>query len=237
MKAAYPDVVCMRFPTNDDQQAYEFLGELRDLFGKETILAEDTIRRESLRRAAPVLETVSGSQPSLDRFLQDAEAELTLNFTKDPEDLRAWELVNKTNQFNLNGRRYAEGPWREYLHRIDTFLLRAAYKDKFGPLGAIAVLAGRRQPASSALEIDVWVMSCRAFSRRIEHRCLEQLFQQLKVEQIAFDYQPTPRNGPLQDFFSSLLDGPPQPGFQLSWNGFRAHCPPLFHRFTSSSND
>ena len=232
VKAAYPDIRCLRFPTNDDQEAYEFLGELRDLFGKETILAEDAIRRESLRRAAPVLEIVDGSGASLDRFLQEAEAELTLDFTKDPEDPRAWELVNKTNQFNLNGRRYTEGLWREYLHQVDTFLLRAAYKDKFGPLGTIAVLAGRHQPEPDALKIDVWVMSCRAFSRRIEHRCLEQLFEQLEVEQIAFDYQPTPRNGPLQDFFSNLLDGPPQPGFRLTRETFTTHCPPLSHRCT-----
>src|SRR5262249_16456160 len=150
-----------------------------------------------------------GSSPgSSDRFLREAEAELTLDFTKDPADPRAWELVNKTNQFNLNGRRYTEGLWREYLRRADTFLLRATYKDKFGPVGTIAVLAGRRGPGSDTLEIDVWVMSCRAFSRRIEHRCLDQLFQCFGVAQIAFDYQPTPRNGPLRDFFSSLLEGP-----------------------------
>jgi FkbH-like protein len=230
VKAAYPDIHCLRFPTNDDQEAYNLLGELRDLFGKETILAEDAIRRESLRHAAPVLESVAGSGASLDRFLQEAEAELTLDFTKDPADPRAWELVNKTNQFNLNGRRYTEGLWREYLHQADTFLLRAAYRDKFGPLGTIAVLTGRRQPEPCALEIDVWVMSCRAFSRRIEHRCLEQLFQQSGVEQIGFDYQPTPRNGPLQDFFASLLDGPPQPGFRLTREAFLTHCPPLSHR-------
>src|SRR5262249_38332555 len=38
VKAAYPSMVCLRFPTNDDQEALAFLGELRDLFGKETIL-------------------------------------------------------------------------------------------------------------------------------------------------------------------------------------------------------
>jgi len=236
VQAAYPDIGCLRFPTNADQEAYELLGALRDLFGKQTILAEDAIRRESLRRATPVLENMEGSRASSDRFLQEAEAELSLDFTKDLEDPRALELVNKTNQFNLNGRRYTEGLWREYLHQVDTFLLRVAYKDKFGPLGTIAVLAGRSQPASSALEIDVWVMSCRAFSRRIEHQCLEQLFQRFQVVQIAFDYQPTPRNAPLQDFFSRLLDRPPQPGFQLAWNGFRAHCPSLFHRLTSLSH-
>jgi FkbH-like protein len=231
VKAAYPSMVCLRFPTNDDQEALAFLGELRDLFGKETILAEDALRRESLRRSASLRESGAGSRISSDQFLQEVEAEVTLDFTKTLDDPRALELINKTNQFNLNGRRYTQGLWREYLGRSDTFLVRVGYKDKFGPLGTIAVLAGRRQ--SEVLRVDLWVMSCRAFSRRIEHRCLEQLFDDMKVEQIAFDYQPTPRNGPLRDFLASLLDGPPQPGFRLTREGFEAHCPALFHRLTS----
>jgi len=234
VKAAYPDIECLRFPTHDYREAYAFLGELRDLLGKETIVAEDSIRRESLRRSALFHEGDSASLTPSMGFLKDVEAELSLDFAKDPEDPRAFELINKTNQFNLNGRRYSQGRWRDYLRQLDTFLLRVAYRDKFGPLGTIAVLAGRRQP--EALQIDFWVMSCRAFSRRIEHRCLEQLFEQLEVERIAFDYQPTQRNGPLQDFFSSLLDGVPQPGFQLTRDRFKARCPALFHRLVSLPN-
>ncbi len=234
VKTAYPDIECLRFPTHDYQEAYAFLGELRDLLGKETIVAEDAIRRESLRRSALFHEGDSASLTSSMGFLKDVEAELSLDFAKDPEDPRAFELINKTNQFNLNGRRYSQGRWRDYLRKLDTFLLRVAYRDKFGPLGTIAVLAGRRLP--EALQIDVWVMSCRAFSRLIEHRCLEQLFEQLDVERIAFDYQPTQRNGPLQDFFSSVLEGAPQPGFQLTRDRFKTRCPALFHRLVSLSN-
>ncbi len=233
VKAAYPDVECLRFPTHDYQEAYALLGELRDLFGKETVVAEDAIRRESLERSA-FLEAGRASGAPSDRFLEDVGAELTLDLAKDPEDPRAFELINKTNQFNLNGRRYSQGRWRDYLRNLDTFLVRVAYRDKFGPLGTIAVLAGRRRP--EALQLDVWVMSCRAFSRRIEHRCLEQLFEQLEVERIAFDYQPTQRNGPLQDFFSSVLAGAPQPGFHLTRDRFKARCPSLFHRLVSWPN-
>jgi len=236
VKLAHPDIECRRFPAHDDQEVLALLGELRDLFGKETILAEDALRRESLRRTAFIREGEQVSGSSSDRFLQEAEAALTLDFAKEADDSRALELINKTNQFNLNGRRYTHGSWREYLNQAETFLLRVSYKDRFGPLGKIAVMAGRRLPQPGALEIDVWVMSCRAFSRRIEHRCLEQVFEQLQVEQIAFDYQPTPRNAALRDFFSSLVGGPPQPGFQLSRQGFATHCPPLFQQFASLSH-
>ena len=234
VKAAHPDIRCLRFPTEDVQEAFALFGEIRDLFGKETIVAEDAIRRESLRRSPLIHEGGGASLTPSMGFLEDVEAELSLDFAKDPEDPRAFDLVDKTNQFNLNGRRYTEAGWRDYLRKPDTFLFAVACRDKFGPLGTIAVLAGRRQ--LQALSIDVWVMSCRAFSRRIEHRCLEQLFRRMEVERIALDYQPTPRNQPLRDFLSSLLDDPPQGRFDLGRDDFRAHCPSLFHRLMSLPN-
>jgi predicted enzyme involved in methoxymalonyl-ACP biosynthesis len=73
--------------------------------------------------------------------------------------------MNKTNQFNLNGKRYTEGSWLRYLKQLDTILMVASYKDKFGPLGKIAVLSGR--VSASGFVIEAWVMSCRAFAWRI----------------------------------------------------------------------
>src|SRR5207249_9045084 len=108
-----------------------------------------------------------------DSLLAEAEAEVTLDFTKEPPDPRALELVNKTNQFNLNGRRYTESDWLAFLRDPATFLLVAAYKDKYGPLGKIAVLGGRWEGTS--LTLNTWLMSCRAFARLDDLRCLEWL--------------------------------------------------------------
>jgi FkbH-like protein len=232
VKAAYPEIEVRLFPARDDQLAYKFLEELRDLFGKEVVSEEDTIRQESLRRSTLLTESLADPKTDPDLFLKEAEAELTLDDSKDTGDPRALELINKTNQFNLNGKRFTPGRWRGYLEQADAFVLRASYKDKFGPLGTIAVLGGRRQ--SDGVAIELWVMSCRAFSRRIEHRCLEQVFDRLEVDRIAFDFQATPRNSPMQQFLSGLLGSPACPGSQLSRVQFASCCPPLFHRLVSS---
>ena len=50
--------------------------------------------------------------------------------------------MNKTNQFNLNGRRFQEAEWQNWLNAPDTVLVTASYRDKYGPLGKIAVIAG-----------------------------------------------------------------------------------------------
>ena len=151
VKQAHPEIECLRFPASDAQEGFALLAELRELFGTEKVLFEDVIRRESLEQAADIRERGATFGASSDGFLRDADAELTLDFSSDPEDPRALELINKTNQFNLNGTRYAEGTWRRYLQQPERFMLRVSFKDKFGPLGTIAVISGRarRKPASS----------------------------------------------------------------------------------------
>jgi FkbH-like protein len=225
--AAHRGVEGLLFPKDDEQAAYELLGRLRELFGKEVVSEEDVFRLESVRRSAALFGDAGGRASAPDDFLAQAEAKITLNFAKDPPEPRALELINKTNQFNLNGRRYTDGEWLARLRDPGAFLLTVAYRDKFGPLGTIAVLSGSREEKS--LHVDAWVMSCRAFSRRIEHSCLKALLEKLGVDVIIFDLRETPRNGPLREFFAGFPGSVLESGFRITKDQFFARCPPLYH--------
>ena len=202
VQAAHPGIECILFPKDDDKAAYELLFQLRDKFGKTTVTAEDGLRLESLRASAAIAEATRGNGYTPEHFLQQAGGRLAISFAKDPPDSRALELINKTNQFNLNGKRHTESSWQQYLTRPDAFLMVAAYEDKFGPLGKIAVMAGHAE--NGKLAIDHWVMSCRAFSRRIEHGCLQHVFARFRAREATFDYVKTDRNQPVLDFFREL---------------------------------
>jgi len=103
-----------------------------------------------------------------------------------------------------------------------------SYEDKFGPLGKIAVIQGRR--SGTTLQVKTWVMSCRAFSRRVEYQCLRVLFERYGLTEIGFDFLATSRNGPLQEFFASLLGAKPTGSVTLSRIEFESRCPALFQR-------
>jgi FkbH-like protein len=220
VKARHREIECLLFPKENPEALVELLYQLRDLFGKSRISEEDGYRRESIRRNAQERPSGVEQNGDLDEFLSQAEAELSLSYAKEPPDHRAFELVNKTNQFNLNGRRYTESSWRALLEDSNSFLLVAAYKDKFGPLGKIAVLAGRKNGAS--LFVDTWVMSCRAFSRRIEHKCIEELFKYYRVQEIFFDFVETGKNSPLRQFFAESLGLELKPACKLLKEQFLA---------------
>jgi FkbH-like protein len=235
VEAAHPGIECVRFPKDDPPAVWTLLERLRDTFGKTAISDEDRLRLASLRDSGLAEAPPEGSA-GFEEFLANAGAVVTLDMQLDPDDPRAIELVNKTNQFNLNGRRYADRQWRHLLEQPGAFLLRVSYQDRFGPLGKIAILAGRTE--GHGLRIDAWVMSCRAFSRRVEHQCLRHLFEHFGASEIRFDYAKTERNGPLQEFFATLLGSSlPGAGLVLTREEFGAACPPLSHEIREVASD
>lgn len=225
VKEAHPDVECFLFPRNNDDAAYELLQRLRGLFGKEQVLMDDKIRSKSLQQGREVISANATPGLSVDSFLARLDAELVIDVANDPSDFRAFELINKTNQFNLNGIRLTKADFDARLAAPGAFLLTVSYKDKYGSLGKIAAALGSVK--DKQLELDSWVMSCRAFSRRIEHKSLEYLFDKFALKNISFNFQPTERNRPLQDFLAAVLGTQPAPGCTLSHETFVSNRPEL----------
>jgi len=223
--AAHPGIECVLFPKDDYDACLAMMRHLRDRCGKERVSADDAVRLQSIRQGAAFREQASeGAAP--ESFLQQIGAVITFDVAAWSEP-RVLELVNKTNQFNLNGRRYAEADWRKLAAEPGAFLAAVSYEDKFGPLGTIAVVAGR--VAGSTLAVAAWVMSCRAFARRIEHQTLKMMFEATNAREISFDFVPTAKNGPLRDFFATFVGEEPHEEFSLTRAQFEARCPALYH--------
>ncbi len=223
--AAHPGIECILFPEKDYAAGYVMLRHLRDLFGKQKLSAEDFSRLDTIRQSARFQEAAGDLTP--ETFLQEAKATVHFDFQSSKEDSRALELVNKTNQFNLNGTRYTESDWAFELSRPNTHLIVTSYEDRFGRLGKIAVIMGHLD--GSVLSIRTWVMSCRAFSRRIEYLCLKTCFEQYGVRDIKFDFLATDKNGPLREFLTHLLGQPPDGQVKVTRERFEQVCPALYH--------
>ncbi len=227
--AAHPGIDCIAFPNGDYAGGISFLNHLRDLFGKPVLSEEDGYRLRSIRHYEQFVAT-NGVEASAEQFLSRAEASIVLEYDPPASDRRLLDLVNKTNQFNLNGIRYTEANWQAALREPDSFAIAVSYQDRFGPLGKIALLRGWRQ--GTCLRIATWVMSCRAFSRRIEHQCLAHLFRRFAIETLVFEFRSTAKNRPLQDFLSGFLTESPACETSLGRDAFQARCPSLYHEVT-----
>jgi FkbH-like protein len=231
VKTAHPSMETFQFSTDNPVQVWNLIGRLQDLFGKPELLDEDRLRMASMRSRGEFTATESG--PSEDQFLEQVQAQVTVDIGPRAAD-RVLELLNKTNQFNLNGKRLDDGQLQQHLNNPKAFLFVISYKDKFGPLGRIAVIMGYRD--SAALRVTHWAMSCRAFARRVEHQCMRFLFEWSGAEKLILDYASTPRNTPFREFLSATKPGTLGAPVCIWRPDFEAHCPQLFHAVVRSTH-
>ncbi len=132
--SVFPQMECIVFPKGNCQAIWDLFKKLRDCFGKGIISSEDNIRLRSIRTASMFRSSAAESGLEADGFLLKAEAVITFRLGADARDSRAFELINKTNQFNLNGKRFSESDWLIFLQDPAAFVLTASYEDKYGPL-------------------------------------------------------------------------------------------------------
>jgi len=234
VRNAFPAMDCRIFPKNDAPGLWTLLRNLRDSFGKSFLAEEDALRLDSIRSSAVLQQSAALSGATQDDFLRDAGAVIVFDCGRST-DARALELINKTNQFNLNGHRISEAEWAKCMSKEDSFLLTVQYEDKYGRLGKIAALAGKRE--QQQIHVHYWVMSCRAFSRRIEHQCLKYLFEKFETDRIVLDFQATERNQPLLEFIEQTKVGPIGTPLELTKTAYLARIPTLFHHIENITHE
>jgi FkbH-like protein len=118
---------------------------------------------------------------------------------------RIAQLTNKTNQFNLTTRRYSLAEMQEIAANPASVTLYGRLTDRFGDNGLVSVVAGTR--VGDAIDIDLWLMSCRVLKREMEVAMLDALVERSRAigaSRLIGHYIPTPKNGMVADHFSKL---------------------------------
>ena len=206
VQARFPHIKGLHLRPDDEDHMLNLIQQLSHMFGRRHAAPEDALRSQSLRQGALFREQLQSSGNESDDFLKGLDSELRFAFQIDDKDDRPLDLINKTNQFNLNGRRLQAAEWRRSGSEPSSFRLLVTYSDKFGPLGKISVLSGTH--IDRVVTVKSWVLSCRAFARRIEHAITLLLFDRFKPDTVQFEYAPTEKNAPIREFFRTLIGHP-----------------------------
>jgi FkbH-like protein len=199
-----PDVTCIEFPQTDEGMPALFT-DLCSRFARRELTAEDRERTALYRRRLEGIAPVDAEGADLTAFLAGLEMRLTVHDRSSGDRTRAVQLINKTNQFNLNGRRWTDEEVAGVLASGGR-LLTAALSDRTGTHGEILALL-----VSHDGVVEAFVMSCRVFQRRVEHAFLCTL-QAAGITPTAMRLARTPKNGPFLQFaedvaFEELADG------------------------------
>ena len=113
---------------------------------------------------------------------------------------RAIQLINKTNQFNLNGIRLSKKKILKIISNKGN-LITGSYKDNASDYGEIiAILIDKNGKVLS------FVMSCRVFQRKIEHAFIFDIVKRnFKINEL--NYIKTDKNEPIRNFIFNDLNG------------------------------
>lgn len=189
-----PAVRRMAFPA-EESALPAFLAELSAQFRKSVVTAEDRKRTQLYRQRLEGMVPAAGGGADLAEFLRGLAMILSLREVTHGERARALQLINKTNQFNLNGRRFEADELEALLaggHRLFTGELA----DRTGSHGEVLVALVAPDGMVESL-----VMSCRVLMRRAETAFLAALHQR-GIRLAGLRHQATEKNEPFRKFLA-----------------------------------
>jgi len=165
---------------------------------KRTGLYVQQIKRQAFQKASS----------SLKDFLEGLELHVQITPLKEAQLSRAAQLTQRTNQFNCTTIRRTESEIRQFC-RADKGgssgeCLVVEVSDRFGDYGLVGVILYTVRPEE--LEVDTFLLSCRALGRGVEHQMLAKLGEiahERGVNRVIVPFIPTSKNAPAREFLES----------------------------------
>ena len=140
----------------------------------------------------------------IDDFIKSLEIETTIRLNAEADFPRIAQMSQKTNQFNLTGKRYTDLEIKDFASRHG-MIFSLSVKDKFGDSGltGAAVITATGNDA----HIDNLFLSCRILGRKIEKTFMEQIIWSLReesFENVTACYNKMPKNQSVAEFYDSV---------------------------------
>jgi FkbH-like protein len=201
IRAACPSVVVCELPS-DRELVPHFLRHVW-VFDMSRATTDDERRADSYRIEAQRREEERAA-PSLRAFLTGLRLECAIAPIQ-PDDMeRVAQLSVRTTQLNINPMRRTVGEVHELIQKPGREWRCVRVEDRFGDYGLVGVMS--YWPSGAALEVDTFLLSCRALGRGVEYRMLRELgAEALKLgkNEIHLHFVFTRRNEPARLFLTS----------------------------------
>lgn len=208
-KKVLPELVVPELAENPEQRVRELAQS--GLF-MSPVIHQDDIQRVKRYNEGVQRQKSQENAVSLEDYYSDLAMVLSPLDIDSTNINRAGALIQKTNQFNMTNRRHTVADIHDFTGDKSSYMHCFSLADRFGDSGIVSVVIGIIK--DGRLEIDTWVLSCRAFGRGVEfailHHILEWM-QQKKIVELQVPYVPSAKNKLLLDFLSksgfSEVDG------------------------------
>jgi len=164
------EVLCL-----EGKRPYEFIGLIRQKgwFEKQSLTEEDRYRGMIYRQQI-MRKKVQTNASNYADYLMSLQTEITIETVTSPLVLaRVAELTQRTNQFNLSGKRFTEAELCSFNGCKNWHIYTLSASDRFGSLGLVAAAVVHDE--SNQAVIEGFYLSCRAFARGFEQTLLKRI--------------------------------------------------------------
>jgi FkbH-like protein len=168
-------------------------------------LTEEDRRRTSLYRQNAVRRRFREESLTFEDFLAGLELEIQISGMSPRQVARVSQLTRRTNQFNCTTIRRSESEIRECCASAGLECRVVEVRDRFGDYGLVGVMIFG--PGTDAIEVDTFLLSCRALGRGVEHRMIAELGKIAGARGLGYvdlPFVPGPRNRPALDFANGV---------------------------------
>ncbi len=196
-----PEVISLALPERSEELEV-FVRHLWAL-DRFRLTETDRTRAESYERTQEFGRAL-GSANSLENFYASLELQVEVSGLSESDFIRAAQLTQRTNQFNLTTERLSVGEL-EALWTAHTEIFRIQVSDRFGDYGFTGLLLGKA--AGRQYRVDNFLLSCRVLGRGVEHavmRWLAEHAERLGLREVVLPFIKTERNQPAEAFLFSL---------------------------------
>lgn len=204
VKTSLPQVVVPDFPEIKENLPDVMEGIFYEYFQKRAYSKEDSLKTQQY------LENVKRNDlkkniADFDEFLKNLQIEIEEVDAAEHKE-RLYQLLNKTNQFNLTTKRYTMDEVEKALEDKKTTIFLFEVLDRFGDNGLTATVILKEQD-EKCIEIDSFILSCRVMGRNIENYVIdvvEKFARQQGYERIEARYCYTEKSKPVRDLYDKL---------------------------------
>jgi len=204
VKSQLPDVIVPEMPKDTTKLPEWFLDIQRKYFLFISVTEEDANKTEMYKSQAQ-REQLQKFSTNIEEYLTSLQMKQKIWLVSEEDIVRAAQLTQKTNQFNLTTRRYTEFDIRRMIESDDYLVLMSSMEDRFGDNGKIALMIVEKKGRRA--RIDTFLMSCRVMGRYVENQFVDYVESMLKnmgIEEIEAEYITTKKSAPVKDFWNSL---------------------------------
>jgi len=200
IRANAPEVAVIEVPP--DPENYAMALQDSEVFDHLVVVAED-LERAGVYQTEKRRTKLRATHASVADFIRDLDVKVTIGAVNDETMPRVVQLISKTNQFNLTGRRHTAAEIEEIVSLNGGIALWTRSTDRFGDNGLVGV-AIAIPDSPTEWRIDSFLMSCRVLGRGVESALLSSLAQQVADKdgkQLIGEYVITKKNGMARAFF------------------------------------